>query len=83
MPSTGTEGQPVVEYTLKLEDGWQPIETAPATGERILVFNAKYRDTVSICKADGDFWRRERLGPTHWMPLPAPPTSVLQEAGDE
>lgn len=62
--------------------GWQPIETAPKDGTRILGWSSG--DGVCIV-AFGDTPRRTRwyenhpLGrlpikqPTHWMPLPAPP----------
>jgi len=61
---------------------WQPIETAPKDGRRILVYRPgkhKY-STVDI-----DFWQVNRAPlncwwhspsdgqPTHWMPLPEPP----------
>ena len=80
---------------------WQPIETAPKDGTRILVFGIygqhgedyDYRrpEMFVTCWVDDDDplnpplsragWWLDNLGevdashpgPTHWMPLPAPP----------
>ena len=57
---------------------WQPIETAPKDGRKILVFGGRYK-TVSLAEADGGWWRSFRLPdttPTHWMPLPPPPETM-------
>lgn len=65
---------------------WQPIETAPKDGTRILAFSAKAPGGPRI---DLTWWRNvkengyvgwgefnETYWPaTHWMPLPVPPTS--------
>lgn len=65
---------------------WQPIETAPKDGTRILVtrFPATSKPPINIA-----WWSEKRLrrgcypwritckslpyDPTHWMPLPQPP----------
>jgi hypothetical protein len=59
----------------KLEMEWKPIETAPKadwTNRKILVYDPRMNEPVEIRLADGDWWRKHG-GPTHWMPLPAPP----------
>lgn len=56
--------------------GWQPIATAPKDGENVLLWCGGPEPVIG-------FWnRRDGWGddfPTHWMPLPAPPT----EAGSD
>jgi hypothetical protein len=62
--------------------GWQPIETAPKDGERILV--ARPFATINANMVGEDYWADRLQGgcwarstpmaqPTHWMPLPEPP----------
>ena len=66
---------------------WQPIETAPRTGVRVLYLSNEFGEYVGNhppkC-APGDWsfidgvWggsaNRQAATATHWMPLPAPPT---------
>lgn len=67
---------------------WQPIETAPKDGTRILAFmvdRAEIRKGFPPAELDGidviywstihnGGWVSHRFGsPTHWMPLPEPP----------
>jgi hypothetical protein len=65
------------------QSGWQPIETAPKDGTAILGFWAgdviNERNYALTLYRTGSWWDadrgREEYGePTHWMPLPAPPT---------
>jgi hypothetical protein len=67
--------------------GWQPIESAPKDGKWILVWWPTVTDVpfVGYCingqwraATDGDSWPGME-GPTHWQPLPAPPS---QDGGD-
>lgn len=59
-------------------ESWQPIETAPKDGTRLLLHYAPRRLTkvgkwdAGSCYWSADQWLHEKA-PTHWMPLPAPP----------
>jgi hypothetical protein len=69
---------------LKAAQTWQPIETAPKDGTRILVFidngddpikTGGERDTDKACWISS--WSGEVLyPPTHWMPLPPAPETT-------
>ena len=66
---------------------WQPIETAPKDGTRVLVFchwgvDIAQWNQDSYIRKPKPYWsyRRSsskgadrRFPPTHWMPLPEPP----------
>jgi hypothetical protein len=66
---------------------WKPIETAPKDREIMIVRNGKIRigkwDDDRYNKKPRPYWRDHQgrnistmryLPPTHWMPLPEPPT---------
>lgn len=87
---------------LRDAEGWQPIETAPRDGSRILAMirwswsdgtDGEAQDVI-YWYAGGKFWvcgtpmnyvqgLDEGVEPTHWRPLPAPPTqdSAMQQGG--
>ena len=87
---------------LRDAEGWQPIETAPRDGSRILAMirwswsdgtDGEAQDVI-YWYAGGKFWvcgtpmnyvqgLDEGVEPTHWRPLPAPPTqdSAMQHGG--
>jgi uncharacterized protein DUF551 len=70
--------------------GWQPISTAPKDGTRVLVCKpiktgSPKKYGIYISRWNGLYWAAVnpaiyQNGPTHWMPLPLPPT---QETGSE
>lgn len=59
---------------------WQPIETAPKDGTRVLLHTPDTHRYSPVLGSWSDFEERwEEWGdyypcyPTHWMPLPEPP----------
>lgn len=57
--------------------GWQPIETAPKDGRRLLFFRDGYF-IVGFWDETNNSWAipdypPEPINPTHWMELPEPP----------
>lgn len=63
---------------------WQPIATAPQSDDDVLVYGGRYKK-VTVVPADGDWWRAfpGKARPTHWMPLPDPPTSSDPSSPEE
>ena len=55
-------------------EGWRPIASAPDDGRLIWTLRKGFVE-AELRQADGQFWRRERVGPDFWLPcnLPAPP----------
>ena len=59
---------------------WQPIETAPTDGTRILlcgrggkIADGHYGQPDGWANPKRFVWPYIHANPTHWMPLPAPP----------
>jgi hypothetical protein len=73
MNQTLATGEPSTE-----KSGWQPIETAPNGFVQILTYDPRgmVETRIEIKGADGDWWRSNKTGPTHWMPLPSPPSNA-------
>lgn len=69
---------------LRDAERWQPIESAPMDGRAVIL--AHMGGKPYIGKWCHDTWVDERglsRGPSHWRPLPAPPTqdSAMQQGG--
>lgn len=65
----------------RLKAQWQPIATAPMDGTGFLAFVKEgwvegmyYNEGQLHYLSDGDQPPKGRSLPTHWMPLPQPPT---------
>ena len=64
--------------------GWRRIGTAPLDGTRVLVWVGEtattYGAVPATCRGEGFGWLTDECDllsdpdPTHWMPLPGPPT---------
>ena len=58
--------------TLKAQQAWQPIETAPKDGRRVLVW-FPLAGVASARRVDDLFYGPGGEEPTHWQPLPQEP----------
>jgi len=62
---------------------WQPIETAPKDGTHIIVMPYFYVEDLQVSWfiLDEDRWANWNwsVEPTHWMPLPEPPSAKEKE----
>lgn len=76
------EGSAANPLPVKLvQDGWQPIETAPKDGSSVLVYEGfEPIVTEGWWDAEDEMWRPSGSRnypfwhqPTHWQPLPDPP----------
>ena len=82
----GKEGQAILEAILTaleakglvIEQGWQPIETAPKDGTRYIGYqgtSGDYEGQTDVCWYSLECHHNGVLSffPTHWRPLPEPP----------
>lgn len=64
---------------MKTDTTWQPIETAPKDGTRILMTNKNRALSIGRWVTPGRFYRKYEgwsvnlTNPSHWMQLPEPP----------
>lgn len=71
---------------------WQPIESAPRDSTRVLVVGDPFwKEHIHVAQwtgknGFGDLWKSESerseyglMHPTHWMPLPTPPSPKAGE----
>ena len=63
---------------------WRPIETAPRDGTKLLTCDMVGNIYLDWRDDNSKFlYEREWYGyPTHWMPLPEPPTADAAEGSD-
>lgn len=59
---------------------WQPIDTAPRDGTRVLLWYPAWIQHVFTAEFEHGNWQTgvwysNRAKPTHWMLLPSPPES--------
>lgn len=70
---------------------WQPISTAPKDGTPVLLFTPGKGRWIAKWKKSKSVWRvvhpgsvkKQKEGPTHWMPLPDPPAKDSTVMTDE
>lgn len=66
---------------------WQPIETAPKDGTRVLVADEDVWMAVARYWPCNSYWIEDAASgmklnpPTHWLPLPPPPQSPQVREG--
>jgi len=72
----------LVKTSSLAQSQWQPIETAPKDGTKVLAYTNDGYKYPLVCQCvwgDGAWWPDvwespdEPLSPTHWMPLLTPP----------
>jgi hypothetical protein len=71
--------------TMGITYGWQPIETAPKDGTRVLVADEDVWMAVARFWPCNMYWIEDAASgmklndPTHWMQLPGPPSLPARE----
>ena len=81
----------LVERVRGEAEGWRTIESAPKDGTRVLLYTPDALAIEAIFTATydmGAWWESRDLDepnvncpPTHWMPLPTPPSSDAPDRG--
>lgn len=79
---------------LRDAERWQTIESAPRDGGKVLLYHAGYKSAfyqrdheprvwVDVFRQGNWYNTAPSAPPTHWRPLPAPPTmdSAMQQGG--
>lgn len=64
------------ELRAMLNGGWQPIDTAPKDGTRLLIYDTDAFKRITIGHWSDDWIDEDNAdvwSPTHWMPLPRQP----------
>lgn len=71
-------------------EGWQPIETFDGSEAYVLVFDGSYVSEARYQPSEKGWWLANmhptdaydgQVYPTHWRPLPDPPSVMLAAAG--
>jgi hypothetical protein len=63
-------------------DMWQPIDTAPKDGRTVLLYFGEHDLAFPVIVSgfwdtvQGDWWKPQWRGATHWQPLPEPPCAL-------
>lgn len=52
---------------------WQPIETAPRDGTKVLGFGSEGVEIMHYERIQSHYYTEAQGQPTHWMPLPDGP----------
>ena len=83
----GVENAILSALSASRQEGWQPIETAPANGT-FLVFMPGERTRIQVAKwhpnvkTIGNSFAFDLTDPTHWHPLPSAPHQAQEAQGD-
>jgi hypothetical protein len=88
VPASGQLRHPASEMiaraALDAVPRWRPISEAPKDETRLLLFVPPYGPSTGHWARDAEEWRCHSIlnraaKPTHWTPLPPPPTDTTEE----